>query len=478
MKSIILELQDKSKEELLKETLTLVRKNQEDCNSFVTVLDDVSLNKEDSSSLLNNIPYALKDNFSTKDILTTGSSNTLKDYIPPYNSTVYQKLLEAGALCIGKTVMDEFGMGGTGTTGHTGVVKNPWNTEYIAGGSSAGAAASVASGAVSFAIGSDTGDSIRKPAAFCGIVGYKPTYGMISRWGLFPFASSLDHVGVLTRSVVDAAIVVDAIKGKDEHDMTSWDSSKMNLQKSATESLKENVKLCYFKELATIDAYQNPSEELKTTIKLFHETINKIKRLGITIEETSFDETLLEVMSSVYTCISCAEATSNMSNLTGIIFGPRSDKNSINEMIIDHRTKGFSPLIKRRFIIGSYVLQRENQEKYFVNAQRIRGLIVEKMKEIFKTYDAVILPCSASHAPKLKDATDTMKKELTAIENHMVIGNFGGFPSITIPNGLINSLPIGINVTSNIYEDEKLLNIAAHIEEVIDFNGLEIGGAK
>lgn len=478
MESIILDLQQKNKEELLKETMSLVKKHQEECNSFVTILEDASLNKENSTSCLHNIPYALKDNFSTKDILTTGSSNTLKDYIPPYNATVYQKLLEAGAICIGKTVMDEFGMGGTGTTGHTGTVKNPWNTAYIAGGSSAGSAAAVASGAVSFAIGSDTGDSIRKPAAFCGIVGYKPTYGMISRWGLLPFASSLDHVGVLTRSVMDAAIVTDVIKGKDDHDMTSWDSSKMNLQKAVTEPLQANTKLCYFKELGNLDAYENPSEELKRTLQIFNETIEKIKELGITVEEVSFDKTLLDVMSSVYTCISCAEATSNMSNLTGIIFGPRSDKLNITEMMMDHRTKGFSPLIKRRFIIGSYVLQSENQEKYFVNAQRIRGLIVNKMKQLLKNYDAVILPCSKTHAPLIKEANDTMKKEATSIENHMVIGNFGGFPSITLPNGLVDSLPIGINLTSNIYEDEKLLNIAYHIEKKIDFQGLQSGGVK
>ena len=167
-----------------------VLENQEKCNSFVTILDPL----ETSSGNLQNIPYALKDNISTKGILTTGSSNTLKNYIPVYDATVYQKLKEVGAVCIGKTVMDEFGLGATGTTGHTGVVKNPWDESLQAGGSSAGSAACVAAGVVPFAIGTDTGDSIRKPAAYCGIVGYKPTYGMISRYGVYHFASSLDHV--------------------------------------------------------------------------------------------------------------------------------------------------------------------------------------------------------------------------------------------------------------------------------------------
>ena len=231
MKSIIEELKNSNKEELLKITLEKVHENQKLCNSFVTIIDDVKLNKE-TDSPLSNIPYVLKDNYSTKGILTTGSSNTLKDYIPPYNSTVYEKLCNAGAIMVAKSVMDEFGMGGTGLTGHTGVVHNPWNTDLIAGGSSAGSAASVAAGVVPFSIGSDTGDSVRKPAAHCGIVGYKPTYGMISRYGLFPFASSLDTCGVLTRNVKDAAIVVDAMKGLDSKDQTSWDSSDINLYKS------------------------------------------------------------------------------------------------------------------------------------------------------------------------------------------------------------------------------------------------------
>ena len=190
MKSKILEYKEINKENLLKETKEAVLKHQEKCNSFVTILKDASL-KEETNSFLSNIPYVLKDNFSTKGILTTASSNTLKDYIPPYSSTVYEKLESAGSILVAKSVMDEFGMGGTGTTGHTGVVRNPWNIDCIAGGSSAGSAASVSDGVVAFALGSDTGDSVRKPAAYCGIVGYKPTYGMISRYGLLPDRKSV-----------------------------------------------------------------------------------------------------------------------------------------------------------------------------------------------------------------------------------------------------------------------------------------------
>lgn len=472
MKSKIELLQKENKEKLLEETKKRVLKNQEKCNSFVTIMENATL-KEETKSPISNIPYVLKDNFSTKGILTTGSSNTLKDYIPPYSSTVYQKLEEAGAILVAKSVLDEFGMGGTGTTGHTGVVKNPWDFERIAGGSSAGSVAAVGDHVVSFSIGSDTGDSVRKPAAYCGIVGYKPTYGMISRYGLFPFASSLDHVGVLTTCVKDAALVGNIIKGLDEHDMTSWDSSKMDLTSKLEEKV-EGKKLFTIKEITDMKNYENPSKELQETMALFEKTLEKIKTLGIKVEEVSLPKDLLETIPSVYTCISCAEATSNMSNLTGIPFGPRGKGKSVTEQMLDHRTKGFSPLIKRRFIIGSYVLQKENQEKYFVNAQRIRNRIVTIFKDLFTKYDACILPCSGGPAPKIKEANDTLTKDLAILENHMVIGNFGGFPSITLPYGKVNSLPVGLNLTSGQKEDELLLNIAAKIEEVIAWEGEEI----
>ena len=475
MESVIRILKNANKEQLLKKTLEKVHDNQVLCNSFVTIMDNAKLNPE-SDSVLSNIPYVLKDNYSTKGILTTGSSNTLKDYIPPYSSTVYEKLSLAGAIMVAKSVMDEFGMGGTGLTGHTGIVRNPWDTSLIAGGSSAGSAASVAAGVVPFAIGSDTGDSVRKPAAHCGIVGYKPTYGMISRWGLLPFASSLDHVGVFARTVSDVAIVVDVLKGKDEKDMTTWDSSNINLEAHLNDSVK-GKKLFYFKELCDISFYENPSDDLKKVIEEFNNTINVIKRIGIDVVEESFPKELLDAIPSVYTCISCAEATSNMSNLTGIIFGPREDGN-INEMIINHRTLNFSSLIKRRFIIGSYVLQRENQEKYFVNALRVRNRIVRLMKEKFNNYDGLILPCSASHAPKIHGTADVIRQDLATLENHMAIGNFGGFPSITIPNGMIDGLPIGVNITGNIYDDENVLAIASHIADSMPYEGQIAGDNK
>ncbi len=452
--------------ELIQEAISEAKKYQKDYNFFVTI-DENATYEGPIDNMLAGIPCAIKDNLSTKGMLSTASSNTLKDYIPIFDATAVEKLKEAGAVNIGKTVMDELGMGSTGTTAHTGIVYNPWDRKRMCGGSSSGSAAAVAAGIVPYALGSDTGDSIRKPAAYCGIVGYKPTYGLVSRFGLFAFASSLDHVGVLTRNVKDAAIVIDNIKGQDEKDMTS-----INLDQSLYQALDKKVagkKLCYIKEICNIDEYENPSKELKESLTLFQKTLDKAKALGIKVEEVSIDKTLLSAIFPSYLCISCAEATSNDSNLTGILFGPRGTGKSVNQIMKDHRTKGFSPLIKRRFVIGSYVLQQENQEKYFKNAQRIRRLIVNKVNSLFEKYDGLILPCSAGSAPLLNQDNEEQISTNDILENHMAIGNFGGFPSITIPNGFVNDLPIGINITGKVLDDANVLNIAYAIESTMNY---------
>ena len=465
----LLKKKEVTSKELIKESLEKSHEVQEKYNAFVTILDNVE-EESVTDELVSGIPFGVKDNYSTKDILSTGSSNTLKNYVPFYTATVVDNLFKKGAIMVNKTVLDEFGMGGTGTTGHTGIVKNPWDPKRMCAGSSAGSACAVASGVYPYALGSDTGDSIRKPAAFCGIVGFKPTYGMLSRYGLFPFASSLDHCGVLTRSVKDAAIVVDAMKGIDAHDMTSWDSSKINLTKSLTGNVK-GKKLFYIKEIANIENYPHASNVLKEHLENFHQVLDKFRALGVEINEISIDKTLLNAIPSVYVILSCAEATSNMSNLTGIIFGPRGKSDKITEMMKEHRTNGFSPLIKRRFVIGSYILQKENQERYFKNAARVRRLIVDKMKELFKEYDGLILPVSSGPAKLFKEGDDAIDENTNVLEEHLQIGNFGGFPSITIPDGFINNLPVGINITGNCYDDENVLNIAYSLESIMNYKG-------
>ena len=454
-------------DELYAKATRLAHYFQDDYNSFVTILDDTKVRERDT--LVGGIPYALKDNFSTSGILTTASSNILKDYVPVYDATVYKKLKRAGATLVGKTVLDELAMGGTGTTGHTGIVKNPWDKERMIGGSSAGSASAVALGIVPFSIGSDTGDSVRKPAAFGGLVGFKPTYGRISRYGLFAFASSMDHVAMFTRCVKDAAIVTDVLKGQDPYDMTTLKDDG----KTYSELLDKDItgkKLFYIKEICDVSLYED--KEVVETLTKFHETLDKCREKGFIIDEVSVDKQLLEAIYPTYMCLSCAEATSNNSNLTGIQFGPRGEGESIEEIMFDARTKGFSELIKRRFVLGSYILQKENQDKLFLNAQRVRRLIVEKITELFKEYDGMILPASGGIAPKFDDSSEKLSDRYLLLENHLAIGNFGGFPSITIPYGFVEDMPVGLNITGRIKEDDVVLNIAHKIEESLEYKGI------
>lgn len=455
-------------DDLYSKALRLAHYFQDDYNSFITILDDTKVKERET--LVGGIPYALKDNFSTTGILTTGSSNILKDYVPVYDATVYKKLKRAGATLVGKTVLDELAMGGTGTTGATGIVKNPWDKERMIGGSSAGSAAAVALGIVPFAIGSDTGDSVRKPAAFGGLVGFKPTYGRISRYGMFAFASSLDHVAMFTKTVEDAAIVTDILKGQDPMDMTTLKDDGKKYSELVTEEPKSK-KLFYIKEICDKELYKD-SEEVTEVLTKFHELLDKCRQDGFTIEEVSIDKDLLNAIYPTYMCISCAEATSNNANLTGIQFGPRGEGESIEEIIFDARTKGFSELIKRRFVLGSFILQKENQDKLFLNAGRVRRLLVEKITELFKEYDGMILPASGGIAPKFTDTSEKLSDRYLLLENHLAIGNFGGFPSITIPYGMVEDMPIGLNITGRIKEDDEVLKLAYQVEKLTGYKGI------
>ena len=356
-------------------------------------------------------------------------------------------------------------MGGTGTTGHTGVVRNPWCKERLIGGSSAGSAAAVALGIVPFAIGSDTGDSIRKPAGYGGIVGFKPTYGRISRYGLFAFASSLDHLGVMARNVYDTAMVMNVIKGHDDKDMTSLPDDGKDYLTTINDSVKGR-KMFYIKE-----ALENKDNdpELEMVIDNFKKVIQKCEELGMEVCEESIDKDLLLALYPTYMSISCAEVTSNDANLTGIHFGVRGEGKTPDEIIKDARTKGFSELIKRRFVLGSYILQRENQEKLFLNAYRVRRLIVDKMNELFKKYDGLIMPVGSGIAPKFGEGSDKLSDKYLILDNHLVIGNFGGYPSITIPSGFIKDMPVGINITGRQMEDDLVLNMANMLEREMGY---------
>ena len=458
-------------EYLYNEALERAKKYQDGYNSFVTILDNYDVNqKYDYNNKLAGIPVAVKDNFSTKGVLTTASSNILNNYVPVFDATVVEKLKNVGCNIIGKTVLDELAMGGTGTTGHTGVVYNPYDRTRQAGGSSAGSASAVALGIVPFSIGSDTGDSVRKPASLCGIVGFKPSWGRISRFGLFPFAPSMDHVAYFTRSVEDAAIVLETLAGEDVKDNTC----SFNKVEKYSDELTNNVSN---KKVAVIKEVINSIHD-KTVLDCFDKCIEAYKKNGVTVEYVSMDEDLLKAIYPTYMVISCCEATSNNANLDGIKFGNRVEGKDLDSLMTNTRTNGFSTLIKRRFVIGSYSLAKAHQEDTFLRAQKIRRLIVNKVNDILSEYDAILLPASGDVAPKFDATSDKISNNYLIAENHLAIANFAGLPSITIPMGKKDGLPLGVNITGRLFDEQNTLNLAYALECELGYKNMMAGGNK
>ena len=451
-----------SAKELVEESLLLANKYSK-YNPFVTILGDT---KGNSEAPLYGVPYALKDNFSTKDILTTGSSNILKDYIPVFDATVVEKLKESGATLIGKTVLDELAMGGTGMSGHTGRVYNPYDPSLntISGGSSAGSAVAVALGIVPFAIGSDTGDSVRKPAAHCGIVGIKPTYGRISRYGLFPFATSIDHVAYFTRTVRDSAFLLSLLEGSDNKDATASTREGHNYLKDLNTDVK-GKKIAIISEI--VDCISEPS-----ILSSLDNAISIYKEGGATVERVSVDLNLLRAILPVYMIISCSEATSNNAGLDGINFTSREEGNDFEEVMINSRSKGLGKFVKNRLVLGAYCLDNENIENVFIKAQKVRSLITETINNIFKDYDAILLPASADAAPTFDKLSDRMSDEYIIGENHLAIANLGGFPSLTLPYGFKGNLPLGVNLTCKAFDEQTLFNLSAYLESKLPYENM------
>lgn len=439
---------------------------QKRLNAFVTITKDhalatcpkESLNKE---AMLQGVPGVLKDNCTTKGILTTASSKMLANYMPIYNATVVNKLNDAGYCLVGKASMDELAMGGTNQSAITGPVFNPWDTSRIAGGSSGGSAAVVGSGLVPFSIGSDTGDSIRKPAGFCGVVGFKPTWGRISRYGVIPYASSLDHVGVFTRNVRDAAIVTEVLAGRDDHDMTSSTKEVPPYLKN----ISDNIAGLKIAVLTTVsDEIQNP--EIKDNFEM---VIKTMKSLGATVEPVTMSKHLLKAMLPTYTIISNSEATSNHSCLDGIRYGDRQPGATTDEIMINSRTHGFGSAIKRRFILGNLALATENQERMFRKAQRVRRLIVEELEKIYQDYDIILTP-NGGIAPKLEEASkDHLSDSYLILDNHLVLGNFAGTPSMTIPSGFVEGMPVAVNLMGRLFEEQTVFNASYALEKALGY---------
>jgi len=404
------------------------------------------------------IPIVLKDNVSTKGIRTTASSNILNNYIPVYDAHIIDLLKKAGAIVIGKSSMDELGMGGTNLSAATGPVYNPYDLSRIAGGSSGGSAVLVASGVVPFAIGTDTGDSVRKPASFNGIVGVKPTYGRISRYGIIPYASSLDTVGYFTRSIQDAAMALEVLAGRDDKDMTSLYHPVDNYQQETTGNVK-GLKVAVLKNVTDIIS----KDELKNDLT---NLTTKLLDKGVVVDEVSMDESLLKACLSVYFIISNCEASANHSNLDGIRFGLQLGEDSYEDIMMKSRTQGFSKLIRKRFVIGSFGLFEENQDRLLRKAQKVRRLIVQEMQRIFKDYDAIVAPASLSGAPEIENSQDELSLEYLIAESYMCIANFSGDPSITVPFSMVEGLPVGLNIICRALEEKTMFNLGQAIEDI------------
>ena len=463
--------------ELTKEALERAKANKE--NAFETICEKealefaATLTEPEEDNLLWGIPYVAKDNFSTKGIETTASSNILSGYVPLFDATVIKKLREKKAILIAKTTLDELAMGGSGTTGHKGITYNPYDPEHKhqIGGSSCGSAVCVAAGIVPFALGSDTGDSVRKPASYGGLVGMKPTWGRISRYGLFPFAPSLDHVAYFTRSAEDSAIVLQALAGRDEYDSTSSFKPVEDYSAKLGESLK-GKRIAVIQEI--LDSISN-----KELLDAFRKSVEAMKAAGACVDYVHFPLDLLKSIYATYIVISCAEATSNNANLDGIKFGPFRGGKTYQEVMFNARTQGFSELIKRRFVIGSFALMSENQQELFIRAQRNRAKIVEATNNILKEYDAILDPASPTTAPVLgSSSSDKLSNEYLIADNFMAIGNFAGLPSVTVPLTFIDGLPIGVNFTSKAFDETGLFSIIQAYEDITGLKGISTNVRK
>lgn len=443
----------------IEQTAEKLRDLQPDLNAVVT-FQEQPVQKSPEGKLAG-VPVVLKDNISTKGLRTTASSRILDNYIPVYNATITDKLEKAGAVVMAKASMDELGMGGTNKNAYTGPVHNPYDLSRISGGSSGGCAVLVAAGAVPLAVGSDTGDSVRKPAAYCGVVGVKPTYGRISRYGVIPYASSLDHVGYFTRNIQDAALALEVLAGRDDHDMTSSYEPVPAYSDLLNRDLK-GKRIGIFKTI--VDAQKDP--QIK---QAFLDLVEKLKEAGAIVDEVEMPHEYMELIAPVYKTIANAEATANHSNLDGLRFGVREPGESVEDVMTETRTKGFSPYVRARFVIGSYSLFEENQDRLFRKAQKIRRLIVEAYAQMFQDHDIILSPAAPTVAPLIESSSSIRFGQDEFVEEHMQLANFSGYPSLTMPLGMEDGLPFGICLNARPFEEQMLFDTAAGLETLIDF---------
>ena len=442
-----------------------INEKENDVNSFITITTKSA--KEQAENIdknrktkLSGIPIGIKDNICTKGVKTTCASKMLENFVSPYDATVVEKLDENQIISLGKLNMDEFAMGSSTENSAMKITRNPWNLNKVPGGSSGGSAAAVAANMVPWALGSDTGGSIREPASFCGVVGLKPTYGLVSRYGLVAFASSLDQIGPITKDVRDAAILLNVIAGYDEKDSTSVNKSKIDYEKSLTNNIK-GLKIGVPKEFFG----EGINEEVKEKLK---EAINIYKELGAEVEEFSLD--VAEYALATYYIIACAEASSNLGRFDGIRYGYRTKNyTTLDELYKNTRTEAFGEEVKRRIILGTYVLSSGYYDAYYKKAQKVRTFVKNQFDNAFQKYDVLLTPVAPTTAFEIgQKSSNPMEMYLADICTVSV--NIASVPAISIPAGVDkNNMPIGMQLIGDKFNEQTILNAAYAFEQKIKF---------
>ena len=453
--------------EALEAVLDRIKEKEEIYNCYVTVDEEgarksaVLVQERIAAGTLTGplagVPVAIKDNMCTKGLLTTCSSKILSNFVPTYTSEAVLRLQEAGAVIIGKTNMDEFAMGSTSETSYYGPTKNPVNPEHVPGGSSGGSAAAVAAGECIYALGSDTGGSIRQPAAYCGVVGMKPTYGRVSRYGLIAYGSSLDQIGPLTKNVTDCATVLETISGRDLKDSTSLDREDTDFTSALVEDVKGmkiGIPRTYFGE--------GLDDEVKQSVL---EAAKKLESRGAVLEE--FDLELVDYAIPAYYTIAAAEASSNLERFDGVKYGYRAKEYAgLHDMYKKSRSEGFGAEVKRRIMLGSFVLSSGYYDAYYLKALRVKALIKKAFDEAFAKYDMIIAPAAPTTAPRLGESlSDPIKMYLGDI--YTISVNLAGLPGICLPCGQDSKgLPIGVQFIGDCYQEKNLIRAAYTLEQL------------
>lgn len=412
-------------------------------------------NMQDKKGVLFGIPVALKDNIVSYGDITSAASKILKNYVGTYDATVVSRMKRAGIIPFGKANMDEFAMGSSNENSSVKQVSNPFDLDRIPGGSSGGSAAMVAAGEAFIALGSDTGGSVRQPAALCGLVGLKPTYGRVSRYGLMAFGSSLDQIGILAKKSVDVAAMLEVIAGYDEMDATTSEMPVPEYTKLINKDIKDLV-IGLPKEYFT----QDLDKDIKQNIE---KAIEELKKLGVKFKEISLPHTKYAISS--YYIISSAEAASNLSRYDGVRYGVRASNESVEDMYVKTRTQGFGSEVKRRIMIGNYVLCSGFYDAYYKKASQVRRLIKQDFENALKEVDIILTPTSPVLAfkkgEKIKDPVTMYLSDI-----YTVSINLAGLPALSVPSGLINGLPVGMQLISNYFREDLLLNVANIYEGV------------